>query len=306
MSTAGNNIKRSNLHLRAEIIGAVRRFFNGNDFLEVETPIRTPAPAPEAHIDAQPAGDFFLQTSPELCMKRLVAAGFHKIYQLCRCFRQQERGRRHLPEMTLLEWYFSPGDYFDMMDQTTAMIRYVADSIGCGQRLIYQGRTIFLQAPWDRLSVTSAFDLYGSISMEAALQSRRFDEIMGLEIEPNLGFDRPVFLYDYPAQAGALARLKPSDPTVAERFELYVAGLELCNAFSELTDAQEQRRRFETELALRCNAGRSIYPMPEKFLEALAHMPPTCGNALGVDRLVMLFCDAGRIDEIVAFTPEEL
>jgi lysyl-tRNA synthetase class 2 len=142
--------------------------------------------------------------------------------------------------------------------------------------------------------------------MEAALKTGQFDEIMGLEIEPKLGFDRPVFLYDYPANAGALARLKKNDPTVAERFELYIAGLELCNAFSELTDAKEQRSRFKMELDYRKKAGKSVYLMPEKFLEVLDEMPETCGNALGVDRLVMLFCDTDRIDDVVAFTPEEL
>lgn len=297
---------KPNLMTRAAIIAAIRQFFSDNHFLEVETPIRIPAPAPEAHIDAQPAGDFYLHTSPELGMKRLMAAGYDRIYQICRCFRRKERGNRHLPELTLLEWYFAQGDYLAMMAQTAALIRHITDTLGQGHTISYQGNFIDLASSWERLSVKKAFDRFGSICMEEALATQRFDEIMGLEIEPRIGFDRPVFLYDYPAEAGALARLKSSDPTVVERFELYIAGMELCNAFSELTDAAEQRRRFEMELNLRRKLGRTVYPLPENFLGILNHMPPACGNALGVDRLVMLFCDTDKIDNVVAFTPEEL
>jgi lysyl-tRNA synthetase class 2 len=156
------------------------------------------------------------------------------------------------------------------------------------------------------LAVAAAFERYGSLSMADALAAGRFDEIMGLEIEPRLGRPRPQFLQDYPAVQGALARLRPDKPWVAERFELYIAGLELCNAFSELNDPAQQRQRFETEMAARRAAGREVGPMPEKFLAALGAMPEAAGNALGVDRLVMLLTDRARIDDVVAFTPEEL
>ena len=142
--------------------------------------------------------------------------------------------------------------------------------------------------------------------MEAALQNDRFDVIMVEEIEPNLGKSQPVFLYDYPASRGALARLKPTDSRYAERFELYIGGLEICNAFSELTDPVEQRARFEREQDHRRQTGKPGYPIPEKFLAALENMPAAAGNALGIDRLVMLFTDAKKIDHVVAFTPEEL
>lgn len=297
---------RSNLQRRASIIDSVRAFFKGSGFLEVETPVRIPAPAPEAHIDTQECGDWFLQPSPELCMKRLLAAGYEKIFQICRCFRQAERGGRHLPEMTLLEWYVAGFDYLDLMAQCEQLIGFVADRSGLGRRLSYQGRTVDLTAPWDRLTVNEAFRRFGRLSAQEALDRGCFDEIMGLTIEPELGLDRPVFLYDYPARCGALARLKPGDPSLAERFELYIAGMELCNAFSELTDAQEQRRRFESENRIRGAGGKTVYPMAEAFLQALAAMPPAAGNALGLDRLVMLFCDAASIDEVVAFIPEEL
>ncbi|MGD9120270.1 MAG: EF-P lysine aminoacylase EpmA [Desulfobacterales bacterium] len=294
------------LSLRARIVEAVRRFFNANDYLEVETPIRMPAPVPEAHIEAVGSGDWFLQTSPELCMKRLLAAGFPRIFQICKCFRQAERGQRHLPEITLLEWYRTDSSYQDLMDECEAFIRSVARRTGSSDILTYQGHRIKLAPPWPRIPVKDAFERFASCSLEAALQKDRFDEIMAVQIEPRLGRSQPVFLVDYPASRAALAKLKPEDPRYAERFELYIAGVELCNAFSELTDPVEQRARFEHERALRHKAGKPVYPMPERFLAALKDQPAAAGNALGIDRLVMLFADAKHIDDVVAFPPEEL
>ncbi len=294
------------LHFRATILTAIRAFFSTRGYLEVETPIRIPAPAPEACIDAIPSEEWFLQTSPELCMKRLLAAGFARIFQICKCFRREERGRRHLTEFTMLEWYAAGSDYFDMMDETASLIRSVAETAGARGRLSYQGHVVDLAGPWDRMTVAEAFARYGALSLERSLEVDRFDEVIALEIEPRLGFRRPLFLYDYPAASGALARLKGDDPTVAERFELYIAGMELCNAFTELTDPAAQRIRFEKEEALRRRAGRTPYPSPEPFLEALPHMPGSGGNALGVDRLIMLLADADAIDRVVAFTPESL
>jgi lysyl-tRNA synthetase class 2 len=155
------------------------------------------------------------------------------------------------------------------------------------------------------MTVAEAFDKYASISVQKALSDDRFDEIMA-GIEPALGQSTPLFLYDYPASCGALAKLKTGNSSIAERFELYICGLELCNGFTELTDPKEQRARFEKELSFRKKAGKKEYPMPEKFLESLSCMPDASGNALGLDRLVMLFADTGIIDDVVAFTPEEL
>ncbi|NNF97987.1 MAG: EF-P lysine aminoacylase GenX [Desulfobacteraceae bacterium] len=297
---------KSNLELRARIIRAIRRFFIDDGFLEVETPNRIPAPAPEAHIDAEVSGQLYLHTSPELCMKRLLAAGYSRIFQICKCYRRQERGRKHLPEMTLLEWYETGKDYTHMMGMTERLLQFIARHCSSGEKINYQGRHIDLRGPWDRLSVCHAFDRYAEISMSEALLNDRFDEVMGIQIEPRLGCDKPVFLYNYPAQCGALARLKTDDPAVAERFELYIAGLELCNGFSELTDPAEQRSRFEYELKVRQAAGKADIPLPEKFLASLKDMPEATGNALGMDRLVMLFTDTSHIDDVVAFTPEEL
>ena len=296
---------KQNLEVRAQALRSVRAFFYEEGYLEVETPVRIPAPAPEEHIDAAESGQWFLHTSPELCMKRLLAAGFEKIYQICHCFRSGERGRRHLPEMTLLEWYTAKADYRDMMAQCERLIRHVVNKSG-PDRLRYRGKTIDLTGPWERLTVADAFARYGSLPVDRALEAGRFDEILGLEIEPALGNDRPVFLYDYPAVCGALARRKASDPKLAERFELYICGLELCNAFSELCDPGEQRARFDKQMARRVAAGKPRYFLPEKFLASMKDMPPAAGNALGIDRLVMLVSDSARIDDVVAFVPEEL
>jgi len=297
---------RDNLILRARIVQAIREFFVANGYLEIETPIRIPAPAPERHIDAEPCGDWYLHTSPELCMKQLLAAGYEHIFQICKCFRRKERGHKHLPEMTLLEWYTAGADYSHMMTQCEALIRHLAFQERRGHTLSYQGLTIDLQRPWPRLTVAEAFDRFGSLPVAEALEANRFDEIMALEIEPRLGIRHPVFLYDYPVACGALARLKAGHSEWAERFELYIGGLELCNGFSELTDPQEQRQRFKGEMADRKAAQQRVYPMPERFLDALADMPASAGNALGVDRLVMLWADTAKIDEVVAFCPEEL
>jgi lysyl-tRNA synthetase class 2 len=294
------------LRIRGCVLRAIRSFFEAADYLEVETPVRIPAPAPEAHIDPEPAGDGFLQTSPELCMKRLLAAGYPRLFQTCRCFRRAERGRRHLPEFTLLEWYTANRDYRDMMDQTEALLKHVARSLGGDGVLIFQEQTIDLGQPFQRMTVDEAFRTFAAGTPEEALATGNFDEIVGCTIEPRLGWERPVFLYDYPAECAALARLKPDLPSRAERFELYIGGIELCNGFSELNDSEEQRRRFQDELQARQQAGRPATPLPERFLAALDQMPPATGNALGVDRLVMLFADTLTIDDVSAFVPEEL
>lgn len=298
--------KADALLLRARIIQNIRLFFINNNFLEIETPVRIPAPAPEEHIEALPSGNWFLQTSPELCMKRLLAAGFPQIFQLCKCFRSAERGRLHLPEFTMLEWYVAGFDYQQLMSQCEEMIISVTDNHDFTGGLVCKNRQINLALPWERITVREAFEKYAPVTLDKALNQDRFDEILVEHIEPNLGLTKPVFLHDYPARLGALARLKQSDQSVAERFELYIGGLELANGFSELTDAGEQRRRFTEALKLRAQQGYAAYPMPEKFLAALEQMPAAAGIAIGIDRLVMLFAGAASIDDVVPFPPEIL
>ena len=298
--------RKKALQQRARILQGIRQFFIENSYLEVETPHRIPTPAPESHIDAIPSDTWFLHTSPELCMKRMMAAGYEKIFQICRCWRERERGSLHLPEFTLLEWYRADDDYNSLMEECEELIRSVARAIGFWQKIIFRGREIDLSKPWERISVKEAFGRYSQTSVTEALDQNIFDEIMVQDIEPRLGVEKPTFIYDYPAERGALARLKQDDPSVAERFELYIGGLELANGFSELVDSEEQRRRFQLENRNRQFIGKRIYSMPDKFLDELDNMPPSAGIALGVDRLVMVFLNAETIDEVVAFTPEEL
>ena len=298
--------KRKNLQARARIIQEIRRFFNEGGYLEVETPLRIPAPAPETHIDAIPSGNWFLHTSPELCMKLLLAAGYERIFQICRCWREGERGARHLPEFTMLEWYRANCDYNGLMQECEDLVRSVAHATGHESALATRGKMIDLSTPWAKVSVREAFRRYTNVTMEEALERDLFDELMVEAIEPRLGTDKPTFIHDYPASRGALARLKEGDPTVAERFELYIGGVELANAFSELTDPAEQRARFLLERGNRLSHGKSVYPLPDKFLAELSHIPAAAGIALGLDRLVMIFLDASAIDEVVFFTPEEL
>jgi len=297
---------RKALETRARLLSGIRAFFRKAGFLEVETPVRIPAPAPEAHIDPEPSGSWFLQTSPELSMKRLLSAGYPRIFQICRCFRQRERGGRHLPEFTLLEWYAAEADYRDLMDFTEALIRGVAEAMEAGPLLSYQGNRIDLSGPWGRWSLRETFLRLGGVGLEAALREKRYEEVMGERIEPRLGSERPVFLLDYPAGHSPLARRKPEDPSLAERFELYIAGLELVNGCTELTDAAEQRRRLIEAREDRRRDGKTAAPLPEPFLRSLSRAPAAAGAALGIDRLAMLFSDAAAIDEVVAFTPEEL
>ena len=298
--------KRESLKVRARTIEGIRRFFRRRDYLEVTTPVRIPAPAPEPHIDAVPSGGWFLQTSPEIAMKRLLSAGYGKIFQICPCFRAAERGSRHLPELTMLEWYAPEVDYLHMMAECEDLLLFLSRHLGRGDKILYRGKTIDLCGPWERITVDEAFLQYTGHSAGEALRRGTFDEEMAFSIEPALRKDRPVILHDYPASQAALARLKPGDPAVAERFEIYIGGLELANAFTELTDPEEQRERFIRDREERKKSGKTDYPLPEPFLRELEHMPPSSGVALGVDRLVMLFTGAAAIDEVVAFTPETL
>jgi len=296
----------NNLQIRAEIIRLIRRFFFERDYLEVETPVRIPAPIPEAHIDPVSSDGWCLHASPEICMKQLMARGYDKLYQIARVFRKHERGRKHLPELTMLEWYTKGDTYLDLMTQLEEMLSFICHELNNADQIDYNGKYIRIDLPFERLSVKEAYKKYSDTSMEKALSDGTFDEIMGLSIEPHLGFDKPAFLYDYPAEKGSLARLKASDSRYAERFELYIAGVELCNGFSELTDAVEQKKRFIAEQAIRQANGSSLYPLPGKFLNALNDLPDCAGIAVGIDRLVMVFTDSDAIDDVVAFTPEDL
>lgn len=297
---------KANLQRRMAIIHAVRDFFYARDYLETDTPLRNKTLAVEAHIEPFECEGWYLQTSPEICMKRLLAAGYERLFQISKCFRKHERGARHLPEMNLLEWYAAGTGYEALMSDCEELFRHVAQAMGCNDTLVYGGQTIALDSDWERLPLDRAFELYASMPLNEALARDCFEEVLSAEVEPRLGFAQPTFIYAYPKDMGSLARPVATNPAVVERFELYVAGIELANAFGELTDVAEQRRRFAAEQEQQRLLGHRVMPMPERFLADLANMPPSSGIALGLDRLVMLFCDAHTIDDVTAFTPEEL
>ena len=300
-------LNESGLKKRAQLLQAIRRFFIDRDYIEVETPLRLPVLIPEAHNEPVESGSHFLQTSPEICMKRLLAeAGCRKIFQICKCFRNKERGDRHVPEFTMLEWYRTNCDYLALMEECEDFIIDVARATGHSRSISARDNTVILEKPWERLTVSDAFAQYGPVSMNHALEQGIFDELLCSYIEPQLGIKKPMFLYDYPVELGALARSKRDNPALAERFEIYIAGLELANGFSELTDQSEQQKRFEAELQLIKKQGRAAAELPLKFLASLSKLPDAAGIALGVDRLAMVLLQVETIDQVVSFIPEDL
>ena len=293
---------RPAMNLRARMVQCVRAFFQERGFLEVETPIRIPHPALELHIDAEPSGEAYLRTSPELHMKRLIAAGYETIFQIGPCFRRGEFGRIHHPEYSMLEWYRANADYMTILADTRELIIGLARHVAGGTDIRYQGRPIDLGGSWMELTVEQAFTKFSNWNPVAHYDADRFHTDLVDRIEPALPTDRPAVLMDYPAEAAALARLKPGPSRVAERWELYIGGLELANTYSELTDPDAQQNRFASWAEARRKAGKETYPLDEHFMAALrAGLPPSGGAALGIDRLVMLFSDAASLDEVLPF-----
>ncbi len=296
----------ANLVLRDRLVTAMRRWFHEAGFFEVETPVRIPAPAPEPNIDCPPSAGAWLRASPELQMKRLLAAGAERIFQFGPCFRERERGARHNPEFTMLEWYRAGAGSMDILDDARALLRSsVREALGGAPVLRRDGIAVDLDTDWEWIPVREAFRRWAGWDPAAAWDGERFDLDLALKIEPSLPRDRVCVLGDYPAPAASLARLKPGDPLVAERWELYAAGMELANAYGELADGAEQRRRFEAAVAKRKELGEPDYGLDESFLGDLeSGRFPACGGiAVGVDRLAMLVCGAESIDQVRPFCP---
>lgn len=324
---------------RARMQGALRSHLAARGFDEVETPCLVPAPGMEPHIAAfeapfvpeggGPAIPLWLHSSPEYAMKRLLADGFERIFQLARVFRNGEVSATHNPEFTMLEMYRVGTDHEGIMSDLESAVEACARALhpSGGTRFDRGGAALDLAAPFERLRVADAFarvgvDLVGAggdagrlrasaraRGIDAGPDGEGFDDaffrIFLHAVEPGLGHGRPVYLTDWPASMAALARLRRDDPRWAERFELYAAGLELANGFAELTDAAEQRRRLEEERALRRRLGRPAYPLDERFLEAVGRMPAAGGVALGLDRLLMLLTGAERIRDVLLFPAED-
>ena len=328
--------RRDALRKRQRVLTAVRGFFAERDFDEVETPCLQLSPGLEPHLKAfatrledpwgEAPGTLYLHTSPEFTMKKLLVAGVERLYQIARVFRNGERSATHHPEFTMLEWYRAGGDLGQLMDDTEELVRICARAAGA-THMEHQGRICDPFLNWRRLSVADAFFDYCDMDVLAtapdpmtpdrdliAREAQRlgisvsegdrwddiFFKIMLDRIEPHLGFGVPVILHSYPVSMAALARPSPADPRVAERFEAYGCGVELCNAFGELTDATEQRRRFQADMDLKQALYGERYPIDEDFLAALAAGMPDCaGIALGLDRLIMLLCGTGSLEQVL-------
>src|SRR5262245_29115033 len=328
--------RRPFLLARGRITEAVRHWFRDQGFVEVETAILQRSPGNETHLHAlsatlhSPAGaaaQLYLHTSPEFSCKRLLAAGEPRIFTLARVFRNRERGPLHHPEFTLLEWYRANESYERLMVDCATVLALAAQ-IGEARQLSWRGRSCDPAAPPERLTVADAFSRFAGIDLMTTLApdapdrdglaqavqdagirvapddtwSDLFSRVLVERVEPRLGLGVPTILCDYPLPEAALARPTQSDPRLAERFELYACGVELANGFGELTDAAEQRRRFELQMAEKQRLYGERYPIDEDFLAALAAMPPASGIALGFDRLVMLATGAPRIEHVL-WTP---
>ncbi len=324
------------LRQRATIIQAIREFFIENGFLEVETPTLAPSPGMDPYLNAfetvyypeftSPSSTrtLYLPTSPEFHMKRLIGRGSGNIFQLCRSFRNGETGSLHQPEFTMIEWYRSEEPYTVIMEDVENLFSYTARKALSITSIYRNGRPISLQPPWERLTVKQAWLNFTGIDLGRCLTVKDLlaeGQRIGVEnlkandswdtlyfkiflghIEPFLGKHAPLILYEFPADMAALSRLKPTDPSVALRFEVYIDGVELCNAFDELIDPGIQRARFEEARELQISLGKKPFPLDEEFLAALEKGLPACsGVALGVDRMIMLLLNKQTIQEILAF-----
>jgi lysyl-tRNA synthetase class 2 len=318
----------ASLTARARALAEVRAFFAERGFLEVETPLLVPSPGLEIHLDAIAAGDGWLITSPEYQMKRLLAAGMPRIYQVCKCFRGNERGPHHAGEFTMIEWYRGWDSLEAIIADTEQLVARVVTALRGRPEALVGDRAIDVTPPWPRLTVRAAMARWAGVAVagdepaealaakvraagipvaDGAAWDDAFFAAFLARVDPAIAaLDHPVILCDWPAPLAALARRRDDDPRTALRFEAYLGGLELANAFDELTDAVEQRARLEEDQRARARAGRPVYPLDEKFLAALAEgIPPSAGIALGFDRLVMLATGSRDIAEVLTFTGAE-
>lgn len=328
--------------IREQVVDAIREFFKKEGFHEVDTPLLVQSPGTEPYLEVfeselvTPGFEnkkAYLLTSPELSMKKLLSAGMGSIFTICKSFRNGEGlSSYHNPEFSILEWYRVDADYTDVMKDCENLLLHILTVLKLNEdgknQLEYQGVIYDLSTSWERISVSEAFEKYAGVSKEDMLDEEKivliakekgyqvdeqttweeaYNQILLNEIEPHLGKSKPTILYDYPASQAALSKKKESDPRFAERFEFYIGGIELGNAFSELTDAHEQEARMIADLRYRKELGKVEYKMDSDFIEALRlGMPRTGGIAVGVDRLVMLFSDSASIKDTLLFPVDDV
>jgi lysyl-tRNA synthetase class 2 len=326
-----NNHRLKNIYdTRVNILRLIREFFWSLGFVETDTPIAIKNPGQEPYLNpvpvvfSDPVGreyNFYLHTSPELAMKKLLAAGYEKIFQIVKCFRNNESfGGNHNTEFAMVEWYRSPGNYQEIMDDTENLFKFVGKKLN-KETVKYNNKEINIFGKWERQSMKEIWEKFVNVNLDDYLELKSlkklaenkgyavdendayedvFFKIFLNEIEPHLGKETPIFVYDYPAQMTSLSRLCENDPRYAERFELYIGGLELANAFGELTDANEQKKRLENDKELRSKLGKATWPVDADFIAALqSGISPAGGIALGVDRMVLLFTGARDLNEVI-------
>lgn len=324
--------------LREAVIKTIRNYFDRNGFHEVETPVLISHPPAESYLDVfettllnrqRKATKMYLSTSPEVPLKKLMVAGIGDCYTVTKSFRNTEmQSDRHNPEFTILEWYRVGVKYEAIMSDVERLVFSIAQSVSDDPVLHYQGHDIHLAPPWDRLTMKDAFRKYADVDFDAFLDEQTartitlkkgytvmpsttweemYNQIFLNEIEPLLGHEKPVFLYEFPGSMAALSKKKEGDPRYAQRFEFYIAGLELGDAYTELTDWHEQENRFIHETEELKRLGKTVYEYDHDFIDALkAGLPDCAGIAVGVDRLVMLFANAHTISDILLFPTEEV
>jgi len=315
---------------RIKINRLIREFFWSNDFQEIETPVAIRLSGQEPYLNPvsvllhAPHGEeykYYLQTSPEFAMKKLLASGYNKIFQICKCFRDFEQfGGNHNPEFTMIEWYRAPGTIQEIMDDTENLFKFIAKQLNADE-VQYKGKKINITSAWERISMREVWQKYLGVDLNDYLTAEKMEALAfkrGLaveagepyedlfykiflnEIELKLGDEKPVIVYDYPAQMCSLSRLSKNDLRYGERFELYIGGLELANAFGELTDADEQKKRLEEDMKKRIKMGKETWPIDPDFILALESGIPNAGGiALGIDRMIMLFSGAKDINEVI-------
>ncbi|OGG24054.1 EF-P lysine aminoacylase GenX [Candidatus Gottesmanbacteria bacterium RIFCSPLOWO2_01_FULL_43_11b] len=333
--------------IREKVITAIRTFFGNQGFHEVETPLLTGSLPPESYVDVfettlldrhRKPTRAFLPTSPEPFLKKLLVAGIGNCFSITKSFRNTEsQSKTHNPEFTILEWYRVGATYTDIMKDCEELLLFIntyllrskaAKGVIDTKTLMYQGKKVSLSSPWERMTITQAFKKYAKLNLEFALTEEKllpiakekgyaigkndnweevFLQIFLNEVEPHLGRGKPTIVYDYPVILAALSKKKKSDPRLAERFEFYIEGLELGDAYSELTDWKEQKERFESEERERIQLGKISHPIDTDFIDALkVGMPETGGIAVGVDRLIMLFADVSNIADTLFFPAADL
>lgn len=333
------------LRKRERIIDEVRAFFKADGFLEIDSPLMVKSPGMEPYLevfettlidDEHKKQRAFLLTSPEYALKKLLVAGIPKLFSICKSFRNGEGlSHKHNPEFSIMEWYRTNADYTDIMRDCENLFVHLCKKIsppteGGDQGVVweYQGKQYDLTTPWERISVAGAFEKYCGMDIDTMLDEQKikeagmkrgfqvssdttweqmYNQFFLNDIEPHLGVDRPTIIYDFPASQASLSKKKTDDPRFAERFEFYVAGIEMGNAFSELTDAEEQLKRFEIERAERESLGKTMYDIDMDYIEAIrTGLPPTGGIAVGIDRIVMFFANAPSIQDVLVFSAREL